>query len=218
MVDGSGAEIVNLALKPKPELIVYPGDLPATTEALRDTLAASGKFFDRGMPVRTVRPADGGPPAAEPLTRHSIVMEAHKLCRPVQIDFDGKRVAKTLPDRVSQLYLDMRGEWRLPALAGVSTAPLLSNDEILRQADGYDPETGLWCCKVPPLRVPMRPMRAEADTAMRLLRKTFETFPFGDSRRRFDPDRGVEVVDISAPPGHDESRLLCSPVDGSGSR
>ena len=30
----------------------------------------------------------------------------------------------TLPDRVAQMYLDMAGEWDLPPLAGVSTAPI----------------------------------------------------------------------------------------------
>ena len=33
----------------------------------------------------------------------------------------------TLPDRVAQMYLDMSGEWHLPPLGGVSTAPLLSS-------------------------------------------------------------------------------------------
>jgi hypothetical protein len=60
------AEIVDLALKRKPELIINAGNLPATAEALRDLLAASGKFFDRGMPVRVVTPADGGVPSAMP--------------------------------------------------------------------------------------------------------------------------------------------------------
>ena len=49
------AEIVDLALKPKPELIIHAGNLPATAEALRDLLAASGKLFDRGLPVRVIR-------------------------------------------------------------------------------------------------------------------------------------------------------------------
>ena len=46
----------------RPDLIVDSGDLPATARELRDSLASSGKFFDRGMPVKIVRPADGGPP------------------------------------------------------------------------------------------------------------------------------------------------------------
>ncbi len=52
MRDGTAAEIVDLALKSKPELVIHDGNLPATAEALRDLFAASGKLFYRGLPVR----------------------------------------------------------------------------------------------------------------------------------------------------------------------
>ena len=68
MREGTAAEIVDLALKPKPELVIHAGNLPATAEALRNLLAASGKLFDRGLPVRVIIPADGGPPSAMALT------------------------------------------------------------------------------------------------------------------------------------------------------
>jgi hypothetical protein len=154
MREGTAAEIVDLALKPKPELIVHPGNLPGTAECLRDLLAASGKLFDRGLPVRVIRPADGGLPSAVPLTKHNVVIQAHRLCQPVKVDADGEHVPVTLPDRVAQMYLDMSGEWHLPPLAGVSTAPLLSADGSVRVADGYDRATGLWCCRCA-RRVPM---------------------------------------------------------------
>jgi hypothetical protein len=117
--DATAAEIVDLALKPKPQLVIHAGNLPATAEALRDVLAASGKLFDRGLPVRVVRPADGGPPSAAPLTKHNVVIEAHRLCQPVKVNADNKHAPVTLPDRVAQMYLDMAGEWCLPPLAGI---------------------------------------------------------------------------------------------------
>jgi len=86
------AEIIDLALKPKPELIVHAGNLPATADGLRDLLAASGKLFDRGLPVRVIRPADGSLPLAVRLTKHNVVMEAHRLCQPVKI---GHRTHRT---------------------------------------------------------------------------------------------------------------------------
>ena len=76
------ADVINFvdrALAPKPDLIVHASDLPATAEALRDLLAASGKLFDRGVPVRIIKPADGGPPSATRLTKNNVVMEAHRL-------------------------------------------------------------------------------------------------------------------------------------------
>ena len=208
MRDGTASEIVDLALKAKPELIVYAGDLPATAEALRDLLAASGKLFDRGLPVRVIRPVDGSLPSALRLTKHNVVIEAHRHCQPVKVDEDGEYIPITLPDRVAQMYLDMCGEWDLPPLTGVSTSPLLSPDGSVRMADGYDPATGLWCCGVPSLRLPARPSRAEAEAALALLRQTFRTFPFADAPRRLDLSLSVEVVDLACLPGQDESAFL----------
>ena len=114
----------------------------------------------------------------------------------------------TLPDRVAQMYLDMHGEWGLPPLAGISTAPLLSADGSVRTADGYDPATALWCRSVPTLRLPKEPSREDAENALGLLRQAFRTFPFADAARRWDASLGVEVVDINTPPGRDESAFL----------
>ena len=208
MLDGTAAEIVDLALKPKPELIIHAGNLPATAEALRDLFAASGKLFDRGLPVRVIRPADGGPPSATPLTRHNVVIEAHRLCQPVKLVPKGEHIPVTLPDRIAQIYLDMSGEWHLPPLAGVSTAPLLSADGSVRQVDGYDPATGLWCCGVPTLILPAYPSRVDAEEALSIAASAFRTFPFGDAPRRWDASLAVEVVDITKPPGRDESAFL----------
>jgi hypothetical protein len=207
MRKGTAAEIVDLALKPKPELIIHAGDLPATAEALRDLLAASGKLFDRGLPVRVIRSAGGSLPSAVPLTKHNVVMEAHRLCQPVKVS-DGEYIPVTLPNRVAQMYLDMSGEWHLPPLSGVSTAPVLSGDGGVRAVDGYDSATGLWCSGVPKLRLLARPSGADAEAALLQLRQAFQTFPFADAPRCWDPTLAVEVVDIARPPGRDESTFL----------
>jgi hypothetical protein len=46
------AEIVDQALKTKPELIIHSGNLPSSVEALRNLLAKCGRLFERGGPVR----------------------------------------------------------------------------------------------------------------------------------------------------------------------
>jgi putative DNA primase/helicase len=208
MSDATGADIIDLALRAKPELIVHRGSLPDTAEALRDLLAVSGRLFDRGVPVRVVRPSDGGPPSAIPLTRHNVVMEAHRLCQPVKEDSRGNLIPVTLPDRLAQMYLDMVGDWRLSPLAGISTAPLLSADGSVRTADGYDPGTGLWCRSVPTLTLLSEPSRTDAEEGLRRLRQSFRTFPFADASRCWDSSLGVEVVNLSVPPGRDESAFL----------
>ena len=208
MRDEAAAEIVDLALKTKAELIVHGGDLPATAEALRDLFVASRKLFDRGLPVRVIKPPYGSLPSVLPLTKHNVVMEAHRLCQPVKLDRDGEPTPVTLPDRVAQMHLDMFGEWNLLPLAGVCTAPLLSKDGRVRSADGYDPETQLWCCSVPALGLPLKPSCTDAGVALLKLRQAFRTFPFADARRSWDAELSVEVVDITKPPGRDESAFL----------
>jgi hypothetical protein len=158
--------------------------------------------------VRIVKPADGGSPSAKRLTKHNVVIEAHRLCQPVTVGPKGKRTEITLPDRVAAMYVDMEGEWDLPPLAGVGTAPLLSADGEVRVANGYDPETALWCSHVPMLTLPWHPTRTDAEAALQRLRETFRTFPFGDASRRWDASLGVEVVDVGEPPGRDESAFL----------
>ncbi len=207
------AEIVELALRQKPELIIEAGDLPSTVEALRELLADSDRLFDRGVPVRIVFPANSNLPVAIPLTKNNVVMEAHRKCQPMRFDRGGKLVAATLPDRVAQMYLDLFGEWSLRPLAGISTAPLLSDDGSVRSTDGYDLNSTLWCWRVPQLPLPFRPSRDDAEAAVHLLRHTFRTFPFGDSKRKSDAALGLEVVDTSTTPGTGRKLVPCRPAD-----
>jgi hypothetical protein len=102
----------------------------------------------------------------------------------------------------------MHGEWKLPPLDGISTAPLLSADGSIRWAEGYDDKSRLWCCNIPKLAPPTRPGRAEAEAALLLLREAFKTFPFSDAVRRPDDALGGEGVVIDQPPGLDESGFL----------
>jgi hypothetical protein len=192
----------------RPRLILFPGDLPQTARALRDLLAASGIIFDRGMPVRITKPADGTLPSATRLTKHNVVIEAHRLCQPVKWDNARHACEITLPERVAKMYLDMTGEWKLPPLAGISTAPLLLIDGSVRVADGYDAATSLWCSGVPTLQLPECPDRETAEAALQLLRRAFFTFPFADATRCWNMSLGLEVTDTEEAPGRDESAFL----------
>lgn len=184
-------------------LVIEKGELPQVAEKLRDIIAASDEFFDRGGPVRITKKAGNKLPVASLLTSHGVVRAAHKLCRPIK---DGENA--TLPERVAALYLDMVGEWKLPPLVVISTAPILADDGSIRSAEGYDKETGIYCCNVPELEIPERPTRAEAVASLLTLRQTFRTFPFSDAVRKHDKALSVDVVDDDAPIGHDETALL----------
>ena len=106
------------------------------------------------------------------------------------------------------MYLDWRGEWRLPPLNGIASAPLLDDCGSIHASVGYDAATGIWCERVPDLTslVSSRPTRGDAEAALIVLRDAFRTFCFADAPM-VEKD-GVAVVDIDRAPGMDESAFL----------
>ena len=197
----------------KPQLQVVGSDLPATARAVRDLLAIGGNFYDRGgVLVKLAHPADGGLPAASEVSAHGVVFEAHNLCQPMAWCGDTLKPV-TLPERVAKMYLEaLRGDWRLPGLAGVTTAPVLAPDGAILDRDGYDPGTQLWCAKVPTVNVPARPTRTEAEAALMTLRQAFRTFPFADAPKvKATVDGAVlDVVDTGKPAMLDETAALAA--------
>lgn len=185
-------------------LVISRGQMPATALRLRDILAASGKYYERGSPVRVVKKGDDPTPFALPLTVHGIAMAASKLCATVTDEGS----PANLPDRVAAMYLDMAGEWNLRPLSVISTAPILSPDGGIKNETGYDDATGIYCYGVPDLNIPRQPTKAQADKALLIIRKTFKTFAFADAETTFDDKHRVPIVDLKQPIGHDESGFL----------
>lgn len=190
-----------------PELFVDDGNLPATADALRDLMAASGRFYDRDGPAQVIHGADGTPKVMK-LTKHNVVYAAHQLCRPVKLNADRTKKPVTLNERVAEMYMALRGEWNLPALDGISTAPLLSEGGIIRAAEGYDESSKLWCSNIPTLSLPEPPTRAQAEAALLTIRQAFRTFPFADSARCYDPGLRVSAIDLKEAIELDESAFL----------
>src|SRR5262249_26020703 len=104
------------------------------------------------------------------------------------------------------LYLALSGEWMLPHLSGISSAPVLTKDGGIRAGDGYDTATCLYCVGKTLPDVPERPSACDAGDALALLRIFFRTFPFADAVRCREGD--LDVVDLTTDPGQDESAFL----------
>jgi hypothetical protein len=194
----------------KPRLLVEPCDPDRTVPALRDIIAEAGVLYDRGVPVRLVKDKVLGGTVAQEITPQGLVLTVHEICRPRKVNKKGEEVDARLPRDVAVMYLDWRGKWNLPPMNGVASAPMLHQDGTISSAEGYDILTGMWLEDVPDMTslVPERPTEEEARSALLVLRRMFKTFCFADAETIQDPNSAVAVVDISKPPGKDESAFL----------
>jgi hypothetical protein len=197
----------------KPRLLIEDCNPDRTVTALRDILASVGALYDRGVPVRLAFDRIQGGTIAQVMTPDALVLLGHMLCRPYVLktknDSSVYEADGRLPYSFAKMYLEWRGEWRLPPLNGIATAPLLHEDGTIKSAEGYDPNSGMWCERVPDLTglVPEQPNKDQAQAALRVTRETFKTFCFADAVT-VDVSTGVPVVDTSLSPGRDESAFL----------
>ena len=199
----------------KPRLLMEDCNPDRTVAALRDILSRTGRLYNRGVPVRVVFDQVQRGTVAQVMTPDGLVLMAHEVCRPYVVKIkDGVpvEVDARLKRMIAVMYLDWRGEWNLPVLNGIASAPLLRDNGDIYSAKGYDSDSGMWIENLPDLtgRVPERPTKDEAAAALRLIRDTFKTFCFADAETLGDAAGGVAVVDISKPPGKDESAFLAA--------
>jgi hypothetical protein len=155
-----------------------------------------------------------GGTVAQVMTPDELVLLAHQVCRPYALKQKPDGTIKEVNVRLSRafavMYLDWRGEWRLPPLNGIASAPLLREDGTIFSAQGYDPVSGMWLENVPDLTglVPERSTSGEAVAALQLVRETFKTFCFADAETMLDMSSGLALVGTTKPPGRVESAFL----------
>jgi hypothetical protein len=199
----------------KPRLLIDAANPDVTVAALRDILSRSGDLYDRGVVARVVRDEQLGALTTAPVTADNLVMVVHSKCRPycMQGSKQGEPPAPRdcrFPKELANMYLDWRGEWRLPVLNGIASSPLLKDDGSIVSTPGYDIDTGIWLEKVPDIEplVPLRPTRDDAERALRRLRAMLATWCFADATTVRAPDIEQPLVDIVQRPGSDESGAL----------
>lgn len=200
--------VVSLEATDLPLLFIDKASLPATARALAKHLASSNSLFERGSHVVKIVRTPGGD-RSQPLNVHSIVIETHAACRPVEeriVEGEVVRAAVTLPNRVAQLFLNLDEQRGLHTLQGICAAPLLSDDGSIRCDSGYDRLTGLWCVGVNLPPIPERPAVQDARESLRQIRSTFATFPFADAGRV--ASNAGSVVDLAKPPAFDEATFI----------
>ncbi len=84
------------------------------------------------------------------------------------------------PERVATTYLARRGHWQLPRLWSAISSPTLRPDGTVLQDPGYDAATQSWYdpCGIQFPRIPDSPTRDDADEALKVFAKAFDSFPF----------------------------------------
>jgi hypothetical protein len=215
-------EIVSVPQDPKvkPRLLIERNDPNITVEALRDLLSDSGKFFERGVPVRLTNDQFCGGNKAQIVSPDLLVMIAHQISRPYisKESPDGSIIEKDarLPLDIARMYLAWQGDWRLPHLRGISSAPMLTEEGLIHSSSGYDLISGMWCESIPDLSglIPSNPTKEDAECALRIVRDTFKTFCFADAETLFGPDTGSEIINLDLAPGMDESGFLVALLTG----
>lgn len=204
------------AIGEMPRLLIENHNPHRTVSALRDILSRCDELYDRGMPARIAFDQMQQGVVVQIMTPDGLVLMAHRVCRPYMLkrykDGSIDEIDCRLPRTFAVMYLDWRGEWRLPPLHGIASAPLLRDDGTFYSAAGYDPESRMWREDVPDLagRVSEQPTADDAAAALVLIRETFKTFCFADAKTLEDTCCGTAVVDTSIPPGKDESAFLAA--------
>src|SRR5262245_49046086 len=126
----------------KPRLLVESCNPDQTVAALRDILAGASRLCARGVPVRLAFDQIQRSTVAQMMTPDALVLRAHTVCRPYLLktkqDGTAEEVNARLPRSLAVMYLDWRGEWHLPPLNGIASAPLLQDDGTINSTQGYD--------------------------------------------------------------------------------
>ncbi|MGA8694033.1 MAG: hypothetical protein WB689_09320, partial [Xanthobacteraceae bacterium] len=172
---------------PWPQIQIKAGELPRVINEAEDALLLLGRgIFQRGGLV--VRPVQNPSINAEteawqliPVTRPYLV---ETLCCAGQFSRFDRRAKKwttvDAPDKVADAYLNRRGRWKLPPLAGIVNAPFLRRDGSICETPGYDPASELL---FKPGRqsftsIPPSPSKTDAIAALKALELLIGSFPF----------------------------------------
>jgi hypothetical protein len=176
----------------KPVIQIRGGALPEIVdEAEQHLIEAGDNIFQRGSVI--VRPgqtvitvADGHKIFATrlvPVRVHHMVERFSRVIDFQKLDMRSDTwLSINCPRNIAETYLEREGQWRLPVLTGVISAPTLRPDGSVLEVPGYDRATGLLFdtqnLAFPP--VPKAPTKDDAIGALNELKSLIQTFPFVD--------------------------------------
>lgn len=191
-----------------PDFLILLTDLIGTLERLAAILAsAPALFVQAGRLVEIV----GDGVHIETRTVRPATLEAHalRICRPVKpmLGFPGAVTPAYLGRTLVEQLLHQPQLWAFRELRGVTWAAPLSDDGTWRTEAGYDPASKMWVIGSELPIMPETVTQEAAAAALLEIRRTFASFPFADRTVAVDAT-GESVVDLTQPPGRDESAFI----------
>ncbi|GLR85846.1 hypothetical protein [Bradyrhizobium iriomotense] len=198
------APSLKLVQSAKPDLCVHSDYAEVSKSALAHLAEHADDVFRFGDRLAFVKRGDDGAPRIHTAGLQDIRLIVADHMQPFRITKEGRKEI-ALQEDVAKLMLAAKTDIAaFRPLVGVTTAPLLREDGTIHLADGYDEESQLFCdyTQLPPLTVPERPSREEAEASLLAMRKIFAETPFAD--RTVDREN-PEATDFELPPGQDES-------------
>ena len=174
----------------RPMVRIELGGLPrAVDQAEAALIASDGNIYSFGSKLVTIvwdeiRISGGG---KEKALRLSVITEPamlEKFDRAARFEKWNGAVEDYVqchcPDDIAKRYQARDGNWNVPALLGVVTAPTLRSDGTVLDRPGYDAASGLL---FDPLgvdfpRIPERPTKEEAAAALAEIDEVIKHFPF----------------------------------------
>lgn len=171
----------------KPTIRLVQGEMHHIIECAEKELAATGRYFQRGGTISTVKhDPTTHKTTIRPLPRNALVSTLSNIA--VWEKFDartGGRIKCDPPERVC-MAVDGAEEYKhLPVLNGIAHQPYLREDGSLTTVSGYDAATGMYGdFKAENFSVPEHPTELQARDALSQLQNLIEEFPFKEEYDR----------------------------------
>lgn len=150
------------------------GKLPRCVDACIAAIRADGSLYDHGDEL--VRLVDGG---MEPVTDLWLRVYLGRIINFTKHSERKKGQVQTdCTQDLARLVLAQQGNWGLPKLRAVISAPIMRLDGSILQTKGFDRATGLYLDHQPGEPIKAEPTQAEAVAALQRLWHPYKEFPF----------------------------------------
>jgi hypothetical protein len=164
-----------LRVRPK-DILIVGGGIHQTVSEVLDVLRKQETIFERGGDM--VRVTQSG--QVFPVDADWLSVYLTKIVGFIQVNKKGEAFPVDCPLDTAKRVLAMRGEWNLPHLDAVVTAPIITMDGRILDEPGYDPGTKLLFLldKHRQKRIPRAPTQEQVVDALNFLWHPFKDFPF----------------------------------------